>query len=86
MTLPACLTEHRPLVEWNGHCPAPYVEVILVGVGAFQNAAVASWPLGTVALRRRIWLRRGDVDFLTSCGSMRATILREADELPPQLQ
>lgn len=83
MNLPSCLTEHRPLIEWNGHTPAPYVEAILVGVGPYRNAAVACWLLRTIALRKRIWLRRDEMDFLTASGFMRATILREADEVTP---
>jgi hypothetical protein len=80
--LPACLTEHRPLIEWNGHAPARYVEVILVGVGAYETATIARWQLGVIAMRRRVWLRRSDMEFLVGCGTMRATVLREADELP----
>lgn len=86
MTLPACLTEHRPLFEWNGHAPAPYVEAILVGVGPYRHSMIAVGPFGSVALRKRIWLSRKCLEFLVDSGFMRATVLREADEPPPLSQ
>jgi hypothetical protein len=86
MPLPACLTEHRPLIEWNGHAPAPYVEAILVGVGMHREARIAVGPFGSVVLRKRIWLSRQALEYLTDSGFMRATVLREVDEPPSEWQ